>query len=78
LLRTTYAREFPKIVVNSHDTERSEFRTIETQYTSRPGDLWGASEMEGAFRKWSYARAHAHSSQFELDFKKNKTAYRKT
>ena len=61
---------FREIVVNNHDGERSEFRIIETQYTSRPGDLWGASEMEGTFREWSYALAHAHSLKFEFDFKK--------
>jgi hypothetical protein len=29
LLRTTYASDFPEIVVNNHDGERSEFGTIE-------------------------------------------------
>jgi hypothetical protein len=29
LLRTTYTRDFPGIVVNNHDTERSGFSAIE-------------------------------------------------
>jgi hypothetical protein len=29
LLRTTYASDFPEIVVNNHDDQRFEFSTIE-------------------------------------------------
>ena len=56
MLRTTYARDFPEIVVNNHDCERSEFGTIEIRYTSRPSELWGHSETEGTWPKRSYER----------------------
>jgi hypothetical protein len=54
LLRTTFTSDVPEIVVNNHDTERSEFRIIDARDTSRPDDLWGRPETEGTLRKRSY------------------------
>jgi hypothetical protein len=59
------------------DCERTEFNAIEILSASRLGEIWGRSETEGTFRKWSYALAHAHSLEIELDFKKNKNGLRK-
>jgi hypothetical protein len=77
LLRTTHASDLPDIVVNNPDGERSEFHTLEIRYASRPGEIWGRSEMEGTLRKTPYALAHAHSRRFEANSKKNKKGPRK-
>jgi hypothetical protein len=71
------SNRLPEIVVNDQGSERGEFRIIDARDTSRPSDLWGRAGMEGAFRKRSYALAHAHSLKFELDFKKNKIGHKK-
>jgi hypothetical protein len=55
LFRTTHASDFPEIVVNNDDGEHSEFSIIEIRQTSRPGEIWGRSEMEGTLRKGPYA-----------------------
>jgi hypothetical protein len=55
LLRTTYARDFPEIVVNNQDCERSEFSLIVSQCEPRPSELWGRSEIEGTSHKKPYA-----------------------
>jgi hypothetical protein len=35
--------------------------------SSRPGDFWGASEMEGTFREWSYGISASPSRRFSAD-----------
>jgi hypothetical protein len=54
LLRTTFASNFPEIVVNNHDTERSGFSAIEIRQTSRHSEIWGHSETDGTSCKRSY------------------------
>jgi hypothetical protein len=64
---------FPEVVVNNHDSERTEFGTIEIRYTSRPSDLWGHPATEGTSCKRSHALARAPLLKFENKIpKKNK------
>jgi hypothetical protein len=66
LLRTTHARDYCEIIINNHDCEAQDLDPS----VAAAKRVMGSSEMEGAFRKWSYALAHAHSLKFESDLKK--------
>jgi hypothetical protein len=77
LLRTTYPREFPEIVVNSHHCERSGLAPSRLDLRRGLGEIWGHSETEGTLRKPPYALAHAHSLRFETKSEKNKNIQEK-